>query len=113
MKTWKNKYQQTAYNNNKQQYIDKARRHNIVARERNKKFLNELKQNATCPCGISDFRVMEFAHKDRSLKVGNLSDMANRPVSLNKLKEEVAKCDILCANCHRIQTFEEQKLIAG
>ena len=44
---------------------------------------------------------MEFHHRERSEKVGNVSDII-RFTSEEKVFEEVKKCDIVCRNCHRI-----------
>lgn len=43
-------------------------------------------------------------HRDPSLKTALVTRMAGR-VKLKRLLEEVAKCDIVCANCHRDRTF--------
>jgi len=42
---------------------------------------------------------MDFHHRDPAEKAFNLSKARNKPI--DKIIEEVAKCDILCANCHR------------
>jgi hypothetical protein len=33
--------------------------------------------------------------------------------SKNRIKEELAKCRILCANCHSIETYEEKHYMLG
>jgi hypothetical protein len=47
---------------------------------------------------------MDFDHRDPSTKSFNL--MAGRAMlmSTQRLLAEVAKCDIVCANCHRVRT---------
>lgn len=47
--------------------------------------------------------VMDFDHKDPTQKEFTIAAYLNR-VSLERLMAEVAKCDIVCANCHRIRT---------
>lgn len=48
--------------------------------------------------------VFDFHHRDPSEKRFSIgSAMGNR--SWDELMEEVAKCDLLCANCHRILHF--------
>lgn len=46
--------------------------------------------------------VMDFDHRPGAVKLGNVGRMGTS--SLAKLKAEVAKCDVVCANCHRIRT---------
>lgn len=47
--------------------------------------------------------VMDFDH--RGDKDGNVADMVQRSVSVQRLTTEIAKCDVVCANCHRIRTY--------
>ena len=57
-------------------------------------------------CGVSyPPRVMDFHHKDTTEKIDVISRMIglNRPWNL--VLEEIAKCELLCANCHRLRTF--------
>lgn len=62
-------------------------------------------------CGISDWRVLEFAHRDRKSKRLNIADATK--YSLKTAKEEIAKCDIVCANCHNIRTIEQRNYYSG
>tara|TARA_B100000459_G_scaffold12734_1_gene6787 strand:- start:57 stop:440 length:384 start_codon:yes stop_codon:yes gene_type:complete len=59
-------------------------------------------------CGNTDIRVLEFDHRIPSEKSFIISRRVAGGVSLKTLAEEVAKCDIRCANCHRIRTKEER-----
>jgi hypothetical protein len=67
---------------------------------------NILKDSECSICKNKDFRVLEFDHRDRDLKENNISALISHG-TLKKLKEEIGKCDILCANCHRIKTHKE------
>ncbi|HEX8733821.1 MAG TPA: hypothetical protein VF721_00770 [Pyrinomonadaceae bacterium] len=62
-------------------------------------------------CGISDWRVLEFDHRDRKTKRINIADSTK--YSLKVAKEEIAKCDIVCANCHNIRTIEQRDYYSG
>lgn len=69
--------------------------------QKNQAEIKQLKQLAQCAhCGISDYRVLEFHHLDPKLKEREVSLMYN--FSLENIKKEIAKCIVLCANCHRI-----------
>ncbi|HQU85871.1 MAG TPA: hypothetical protein PKY59_22265 [Pyrinomonadaceae bacterium] len=76
-----------------------------------KYILSVLQTNICADCGISDWRVLEFDHKDRKSKKFNLADSTQ--YSLNKVKDEIAKCDIVCANCHNIRTIEQRNYYSG
>lgn len=54
-------------------------------------------------CGNSDVRVLEFDHV-RGTKSDNISLMIRG--SFAKLKLEIEKCDVRCANCHKIRTSQ-------
>ena len=51
-------------------------------------------------CGDKRFYVLDFHHRDPSQKEGTINHMI-KSASYSKLVEEVNKCDVLCANCHR------------
>lgn len=67
--------------------------------------VNFLKKTKCILCEISDWRVLEFHHRDQNEKKFNL---ANGPsYSLREIKIEIAKCDVVCANCHKIITMNQ------
>lgn len=93
---------QATYSDRKerQQELNKA----LKARLRAK--LDELKAVPCLDCKRSfPPYVMDFDHRPGELKVANVSSllMAN---SWSAVEAEMAKCDIVCANCHRIRTHE-------
>jgi len=63
------------------------------------------------PCGdcgsIFPVCVMDFDHIDPRTKRCNVSRMIHSEISLRELRAEIAKCRIICANCHRIRTHVE------
>lgn len=70
-------------------------------------FLREFKLTRGCiDCGVNgDWRILEFDHvPGRGKKVHNLSRMHTH-TPLQKMRE-LAKCDVVCANCHAIRTHE-------
>jgi len=57
-------------------------------------------------CGNKDPRVLDYDHIDGKDKIENISRMAGQTTSMKSLKVEIRKCQVMCANCHRIKTFE-------
>jgi hypothetical protein len=71
------------------------------------KWWTEFKKTLKCKnCLNDDFRVLEFHHRDSSTKFDNVSRLAKTNYGKKKILEEVSKCDVLCANCHRILHYE-------
>lgn len=81
---------------------DKNSKFKRTARE----YLYEIKSNAVCAdCG-GQFPpcVFHFDHvPERGPKLFNIG--ARNDFGIEKLKAEIAKCDIVCANCHAIRTW--------
>jgi len=57
-------------------------------------------------CGESDYRVLDYDHIDPATKVDSISGLISRGSAWWRVEEELAKCQVLCSNCHRIKTFE-------
>lgn len=69
--------------------------------ERDRVFVIDWLQNHACvDCGESDPVVLEFDHV-RGEKHSSIANLVLHGVSIRKIAEEVAKCDVRCANCHR------------
>lgn len=58
-------------------------------------------------CGESDPRVLEFDHIDPDTKRSTVAKLMNDNHGLQAIKDEIEKCRVLCANCHRRHTAEQ------
>lgn len=64
--------------------------------------LKEYKQGKSCEfCGENHPACLEFHHKDPSTKTLEVSKASRYGWAWKQVLEEIAKCIILCANCHR------------
>lgn len=94
------------YENNKQSYLNRARAREVEVIEDNRKRLTDYLAHHPCmDCGHTDVRVLEFDHI-RGKKSGNISKMMGLGYSWSTIEAEIAKCEVRCANCHRIKTSE-------
>lgn len=101
-------YRKNYYADNKTIAIKYSLESTRLIRIRNSQFLwDYLKINPCIKCGENDPIVLEFDHKDSFDKITEVSTMAKNGASLEKIKEEINKCDILCANCHRRKTARQ------
>lgn len=58
-------------------------------------------------CGEKDPVVLEFDHIQN--KCDSIANLVKRRVSTQTLLDEIAKCEIRCANCHRRKTSKQLK----
>jgi hypothetical protein len=93
------------YRANRDYYLAKARRRQQrVVLETRAWMIDYLRQHPCVDCAISNIRVLEFDHRDPASKAAEVSFLARSGYSLARVVEEVAKCDVRCANCHRMRT---------
>jgi hypothetical protein len=67
-----------------------------------------LEKGGKCQnCGYNKcIWALEFHHRNKEEKSFSIGNPETR--AWEKLKEELKKCDMLCANCHREQEFKEK-----
>jgi hypothetical protein len=63
-------------------------------------------------CGFDHIAALDFHHEDPSKKEHNVNRLISNG-QYRKAYEEIKKCIVLCANCHRIHHYEEKMLHSG
>lgn len=87
----------------------------IVAKQRRKQqrkikaLVNSYKKRGCEICKIKHEAVIDFHHKDPNKKEENISLLWRRGWGLARVEKEIKKCNILCANCHRILHWKQRK----
>lgn len=104
-------YRRKHYLENRELYIQKARRWNDLHKADRKAamraYILEYFQVHPCvDCGETDPLVLEFDHV-RGKKKATISYLVQADAGLQNLKEEIAKCEVRCANCHRRKTAKQ------
>ena len=94
--------------NTKLNYEANKMNHNLRVRKRTVErriFIDQLKTESPCmDCGNFFPAVcMDFDHV-RGNKVAPVSKMLS--LKLSKLQDELAKCELVCSNCHRLRTVK-------
>ncbi|CAN5395781.1 hypothetical protein BH10PAT3_BH10PAT3_3910 [soil metagenome] len=69
--------------------------------------LDYLQDKSCVECGINDVRVLDFDHIDPTTKSFGIAKGIHNIISWPNILKEIEKCQILCANCHRIRTSEQ------
>lgn len=76
--------------------------------EKHKELVKEIKLARGCESGFCQWQgefepeMLDFDHIDPSTKTGNVACILTRKTE--NLLEEISKCRIICANCHRTYT---------
>lgn len=91
------------YEANKNRYLER----NVKYRLRIKDFVREIKENKACKdCGVKyPYYVMDFDHLDAETKLNDINFLSSTG-RIGALKQEITKCEIVCANCHRVRTYQ-------
>lgn len=72
--------------------------------DRQRAWVHEIKQDRGCrDCGETDAACLDFHHRDETAKWMKVSKLVNLGYGLSDIRAEIAKCDVLCANCHRLE----------
>lgn len=80
-----------------------------LARKEMVQKIQDLKAETGCTdCGIIDRRVLDFDHIG-SDKIADVSELIRRGHAWPKISAEIAKCEVVCSNCHRIRTWERRE----
>ena len=99
-------YHRLYYRRNRSRFIAKNRRNKNRQRGRLRAILWDVKQRSCQDCGGSFHPwVMELDHRDGTIKEAAVSNLVSKGCTDARLLEEIGKCDVVCANCHRMRTY--------
>jgi hypothetical protein len=99
-------YGKEHYAANRERYIDQARIQKQRLRLKRTTYLLEYFNAHPCvDCGQRDPIVLEFDHlRDKSFSIGAALTCRSWP----RILEEMEKCEVVCANCHRRRTAQRR-----
>jgi transposase-like protein len=99
-------YQRQYYAKHKQ-YYEKLQNDRVA---RNKRGIHAAKEVPCADCGRRyPHYVMDFDHRPGEKKRFNLANAAGSSrMSWEVIAAEIAKCDVVCANCHRERTYQRK-----
>jgi len=97
-------YCRAHYARNKVEHNTRRRKHQREYARRNRQLFKAFLVGKTCvDCGNANPVVLEFDHV-RGRKQYEVSIMISAGFAWRRVLAEIAKCEIRCANCHRIKT---------
>ncbi len=78
-------------------------------RKKRAKWFQDLKSKFKCrECGENHPAALDFHHRDPLQKDDLVSRLVHSAASEERILTEIAKCDVLCAKCHRILHYNQQ-----
>jgi hypothetical protein len=97
--------QRKFYEENRANFLERAKNQRLVLRDE----INQLKEKLGCKdCGMPHpYYVLQFDHLEGSNKVAGINELI-RSTTREAVLAEIAKCEVVCANCHAIRTFKRQ-----
>ena len=99
-------YRKQHYLQNKKKYIAKAHKWNKKQKEILGKYLFDILSESKCiDCREKDIIVLDFDHVTN--KRFGIAEMYRNCYSLKAVEDEIKKCVVRCANCHRRKTARE------
>ena len=95
----------TYYHLNRKRQLQLALIRRARYRQICKAYTMKLKNTPCQDCGQKyPPYVMDFDHREGEQKLHEIAKMVTGGWSLKKIEREIKKCDLVCANCHRIRT---------
>lgn len=96
------------YVKNKEAYYARsARRRKKMVKIVKKTIFEYLSSHSCVDCGESNPLVLEFDHV-RGKKHADVASISRGDHSMVTVFREIEKCDVRCANCHRIRTMKSR-----
>jgi len=81
----------------------------LKLRDKYRQWLIDYKKKHKCSkCGNTDYRVLEFHHLHNKNKEFSIGAAFYNHYGFERIKKEVEKCIVLCANCHRILHYKDR-----
>ncbi len=94
------------------EFIQKARERSI---ERTKLLGEVLRAAKNVPCMDCKIKypqyAMDFDHRPGTEKQFTIGNAKASKKCMWRIHEEITKCDVVCANCHRMRTHERRQAI--
>lgn len=97
-----NEYQAKWYSENRDFHNHQMTIRVKARKEELRIWFRDLKSQMSCArCGEDNPVCLDFHHREPSEKTALVSQVISKGWGKERIMEEIAKCTVLCANCHR------------
>jgi hypothetical protein len=102
-------YRKRWYQRHKEEQVQRTAKQRGVRVEQYREIIRSLREVPCTDCGQRYHWVqMDFDHLDSSTKIMAIGLMVNSGFGEAKIRAELAKCEVVCANCHRLRTWNRK-----
>lgn len=92
----------------RKKYPDLEMKQVMLRTPKQRRYMLKAKNKPCTDCGFRyKFWQMDFDHRNPEDKLFAISGSGRR--DMDRLKAEIAKCDVVCANCHRNRTHRQRR----
>lgn len=71
-------------------------------RKKRTQLVHSIKRRRGCAeCGETHPACLDFHHRDKRQKTVGVGVLVGSTTNMQRILDEIAKCDVLCSNCHR------------
>ena len=101
-------YSKWHYNKDKKKYLERNKKNSWEWGKKNREYLQNLKSSQPCTdCGkYYHYCQMDYDHI-KGKKTKSVSELVSRTrSSIKSIDREIKKCELVCANCHRLRTWK-------
>jgi hypothetical protein len=100
-RAYSREYDKEYYRKNREHLLEKQKEKNQRHIEKVGAWLNEYKKGLSCArCSESHPATLQFHHRDPKEKDFSVSMFRRGKYSKERILAEIAKCEVICANCH-------------
>ncbi len=106
-KACQQRFKRTHYERNRHSYLRKSAEQKKQAIGRCRvRILQYLQKHSCVDCGENDPNVLEFDHIEGKRR--SITQIVLDGVAWERIMEEITRCEVRCANCHRKKTARQQ-----
>lgn len=105
-KEYQRNYQRSWHQRHRAERLASIRQRKAVIKAATSEYIQGLKSQLYCvDCGQRHPATLHFHHLHAEDKEFNIGHAVSDGISLDRIKTEIEKCIVLCANCHAIRHY--------
>ena len=105
-KEYQRNYQHSWHQHNKEKRLAKLYEQKAARKVAIHSYIQNIKSRLRCAdCGQQHPATLHFHHLNAEDKAFNIGEAVDKGFSLDRIKKEIEKCIVLCANCHFIRHY--------